>query len=318
MKISALVDIVEGKLLNSPAISFVTQIHTNIKKVNDGDAFFAFDESTIKKAIEKGTFCIIVDFIPQINDNEIAWIKVDDISKAITNVLRYKLLSNNIEYFFVDKVLFEFLKLFKTKDMVDTLLLTNNIIKDFETLYNTDSNKKIYSTNIKMLKNITPNIQTIKYQQYNIKNLTNHSLFETSFSYKNLFYDKLKLPYVYINHFLQLKNILKDDIDIKRLNNNILFKPIFINKSNQIVNFGQTNRFILASIDEEIANIEISYLKAYYNYANIKIIEAVHLTDQELFTQIEDIKYNAIFIKGKDISFITQILEQNDNTDKLF
>ena len=318
MKISALVDIVGGKLLNTPAISFVTQIHTNIKKVNDGDAFFVNDELHIKKAIEKGAFCIIVDFIPQINDNEIAWIQVDDISKAITNVLRYKLINNDIEYFFIDKILFELLKLFKTKDMSSTLLLTGDLIKDFESLHNAENNKKIYSTDIKLLKNVTPNITTISYKQYDIQNLTNHSLFETSFSYKNTFFDKLKLPHVYINHFLQLKEILQDDLEIKKLSNNTLFRPIFINKSNQIVNFGQTNRFILASLDDEIANIEISYLRAFYNYANIKIIEDKNITDEDLFIQIEDVDYNALFIKGKNISYVTQILEQNDNTDKLF
>ncbi len=318
MKISALVDIVEGDLLNSPSISFVTQIHTNIKKINDGDAFFALDESDIKKAIEKGAFCIIVDFLPKILDTEIAWIKVDNLSKAITNVLRYKLLENNISYFYIDKILFEFLKLFKTKEMANIIPLSNNLTKDFETIYNIDSPKDIYSTNVKLLKSISASVQTITHKEYDIKNLTNHSLFETSFSYQDIFYDKLKLPNVYINHFLLLKDILHDEIDLKRLNNNILFKPIFINKSNQIVSFGQTNRFILASIDEDIANIEISYLKNFYNYANIKIIDSKDLSDKELFEQIEDINYNALYCKGKSITYINEILEQNDNTDKLF
>ncbi len=224
MKISALVDIVEGKLLNSPAISFITQIHTSIKKVNDGDAFFTHNNTDIKQAIEQGAFCIISDFKPNIADNEIAWIQVDDIFKAIANVLRYKLLEHKNEYYFIDKVLYHFLKLFKTKDMIDTIILTNDIIKDFETLYTLDKidiNKRIFSIYIDLLTNITPNIINITQKNYVIKNLTNHSLFETSFSYKNNFYDKLKLPHMYINYFLQTQEINNEILDIKKLNNNI-------------------------------------------------------------------------------------------------
>ncbi|MEA2050116.1 MAG: hypothetical protein U9O56_05245 [Campylobacterota bacterium] len=318
MKISALVDIAEGSLLNSPAISFVTQIHTNIKKINDGDAYFATDETYIQKAIDKGSFCIICDFEPIILDEEIAWIRVDDIQKAICNVLRYKLIEQQANYFFIDKILFEFIQLFKTKEQSNILLLSNNILKDFEILYNIDSSKDIYSTDISLLKNIATNTNTISYKKYDINNLTNHSLFETSFSYEGVFYDKLRLPNVYINHFLQVQEIIKEPIDIKKLNNNNLFKPIFINKSNQIVGYGQTNRFILSSFDKDIASVEIDYLKRFYSYANIKIVSSSNINNKELFSHISDTNYNAIYIKNKSITNIIRILEKNDNSAKLF
>ena len=62
MQISALTDIVEGKLLNSPSISFITQTHTNIKKVNEGDAFFAQNQIEIELSYKKRCFCYYFRF----------------------------------------------------------------------------------------------------------------------------------------------------------------------------------------------------------------------------------------------------------------
>ena len=318
MQISALTDIVEGKLLNSPAISFVTQIHINHKKVNDGDAFFATNELDINKALNNGAFAIIVDFTPNIIDYEIAWIKVDNLTKAIKNILRYKLLKNNIEYIHVDKVFFKFLQIFKTKDLDNIVLLSPDISTNFEILNNIDDDKVVFGTDFKFLKAICAHISTFHSRQYDIQNLTTHSLFETSFSYKDKFFDRLKLPVLYVHHLIQILEVFHYNLDLKKLNNFDFFKPIFINKSTQIVQYGQTNRFILAHKDIDISNIEIDFIKEFYSYANIKIIDSDNYTKDELLDEIKDINYNALYIKGLDIKNIIQILEQNNNISKLF
>ena len=202
--------------------------------------------------------------------------------------------------------------------MSNIVLLSQDISREFDILYNIDVKKTIYSTNLTLLKSIGPTIKTIQYKTYDIKNLTNHSLFETSFSYRDRFYDKLKIPHVYIDHFLILIDILNYNIDTRKLNNFPYFKPIFINKGNIAVSFGQTARFVLASTDIEIANIEIAYVETFYSYATIKIIDAQDMDDDELFFQIQDDRYNALYCKGKDISQISDILEQNNKIDKLF
>ena len=319
MKISALTDIVEGELLNSPAISFVTQIHTDLTKVNDGDAYFTNNQDDLKTAIKKGIFAIIVDFIPDISDNEIAWIKVDNLTKAKTNILRYKLLQKKTVSIHIDTIFNQLLNLFKTKEFIEkTLILTDNIDKDFEALNNFENNKTIFSTNLNFLEAISPNVNRLTYKSYDIKNFTIHSLFEISFSYKDRFFEKIKLPKVYLNHFLQIMELFEYKLDLKRLNHFELFKPIFINKSVQIVQMGQTNRFILANTNEDVSNLEIEYLKEFYNYAIIKIIDITSFNDDEIFLELKKLDFNALYLKGTDIKHINKILEQNNNLEKLF
>ncbi|MEA3289681.1 MAG: hypothetical protein U9Q04_05800 [Campylobacterota bacterium] len=318
MKINSLSDIVEGKLLNSPAISFITQIHTNVKKVNEGDAFFAFCEKEIKEALKNGAFAIITQFEPNITDDEIAWIKVDDILKAITNTLRYKLLKHNHTLIKVDKILYRMIKHFIPKNNENTTLLSNNILNDFETLYSIKSEQIVYSTNMNILKAISPDIKVTSTKDYKVQNLTCHSLFETSFSYDGIFYDKVKLPYHYINYFLELGYLINDTIETKKINTFDLFKPLFINKSSQMVPFGQTNRFIIANKDHHIAQYEIDYLQEHYKYGDIKTLEARSLEDDELFKIIKLHNYNALYIIGKNIDSVTKILQQNDKSYNLF
>ena len=76
MQISSILDIVDGSLLNSPSISFIYSIKTNVLKVKEGDLFIAKDLTEIELAIKNGAFAILIENNAPIIDNEIAWIKV--------------------------------------------------------------------------------------------------------------------------------------------------------------------------------------------------------------------------------------------------
>jgi len=317
MQIAALTDIVEGKLLNSPSISFITQSHTNIKKINEGDAFFAKSQDEIEQAIKKGAFAIILDFHSEIIDTEIAWIKVESFHKAASNILRYKLLEHKNKFIYTNKIFFNLLNIFKNKELANVILLKNDLRQDFEVLNALESEKLIFGTNLKLLNAISGDVMVLENEQFEILNLTSHSLFETSFSHKDKFFDKIKLPTVYINDLLQQLELFEYQLDLKKLNNFNLFKPVFLNKSRQIVPYGQTNRFLLASHDEDIARIEISYLKEHYGYADIKILDTLYLSDDEIFKNIKELNFNALYCKNITIDEIIIILEKNYKIDTL-
>jgi hypothetical protein len=317
MQISALTDIVEGKLLNSPSISFITQSHTNIKKINEGDAYFAKNSQDIQNAIKQGAFAIILDFDYEISDNEIAWIKVDSFTKAITNILRYKLLKFETKFIYVNKIFFNLLKIFKIKIQSNVILIQENISENFELLNNLENNKLICGTNLNFLNAISGAVMTLENKIFSINNLTTHSLFETSFSYKDKFFSKIKLPALYVNDLLHLLELFDYNLDLKKLNNFNLFQPIFVNKSKQIVPYGQTNRFVLANLDYDISNMEINYLKTHYGYGNIKELDTSNLLDEEIYQTIKKLEFNALYCRNSSINKIISILEANYTIDTL-
>jgi len=317
MQISSLTDIVEGKLQSSPAISFITQIHTQLSKINEGDAFFAINHEDIPKAIEKGAFAIIFENQTQIIDEEIAWIKVDELSKSIANVLRYKLHEYKNQYILTNKFFLYLLKIFKSKELSYVIILEDDISHNFELLNSIDDNKLICSTDSKFLHNIATDIFTLEDKKFKLQNLTIHSLFETSFSYKERFFDRLKIPRVYVDYLLQVLELFEYKLDLKKLSHFNLFKPVFINKSNLIAPFGQTNRFILANKDIDVYTKEIEYLNQNYNYADIIIKDGKDLSDEEIMKIIEKESFNALYFINCELDHIIEILKNNDNQGKL-
>ncbi len=317
MQISALTDIVEGELLNFPSISFITQTHTDINKVNEGDAYFAKDSLDIQKAIKQGAFAIILDFDYEIIDREIAWIKIHSFSKAIKNILRYKLLEFETKFIYVNKIFFNLLNIFKTKELSNVILIQDNISENFELLNNLENNKLIFGTNLNLLNALSGEVMTLENKKFPINNLTSHSLFETSFSYKNKFFDKIKLPTLYINDLLHQLELFEYNLDLKKLTNFNLFRPVFVNRSKQMVSYGETNRFILANQDNDIANIEINYLNSYYSYGNIKEIDTDKLSNEEIYQKIKELEFNALYCKNISINKIIFILETNHKINTL-
>jgi hypothetical protein len=324
MKIPVLCDILEGDILNDPSISFITQIHTNILKIKEGDAYFARSIKNLKKALDQGAFAIILTqslynkLDPTDFDHEIAWIQVDDLNKSVWKYLRYFLSDKDVEIYHIDIIMSNLIQCFKNSTMEDILLLSNDWYNDFEHLYSIENKKFIYGTNLDFLQYIYPNTSTFKKRKFTINNLTMHSLFETSFSNKSQYFEKLKLPYLYINHLLQLKENFIYELDLKRLGSLNLFKPIFINKSCDIVNNGTSNRFILCSDEKAISTLEINYLKKYYKYGKLKILDFTSLSKVELLKIITDEDYNALYIKNIDKESLYLILMHEKSDQTLF
>lgn len=309
MQISSIVDIVGGKLLNSPAISFITQIHTSASKVNDGDLFIVKNKSDIEVAIKNGAFAILLDFDTQVIDDEIAWIKVEDITVSQIKLLRFILSHKNIESFYCDDISFELLNIYAylNKNM---FLLTDIISKDFEVLKNISSNSLVISTNEKYMRNIQPLAQELKTTNAKIENLTQHSLFNTTFSYRQKLFYKLRIPSMYINNFLLITEFLGMELDIYKLKSFKYFSPIFINKYFEIVDFGKSNKFILANKNRNLIDTETKFLKDNYSYAKVIIIDK-YKDDNELFNYIKNCSFNALYIKGKSQEEIIRLLEEN-------
>ena len=315
MQISSIVDIVNGKLINSPAISFVTQIHTKNSKINEGDLFIAKNKCDIELAVKNGAFALLFDFDADIIDDEIAWIRVEDITISQIKLLRFILGNKTLKSFYCDKISFELLNIYSYLNK-NIILLSDNINLDFEFLKNITDDNILISNNQIYIQNIHPLSLEFIVDQKNIKNLTQHSLFTTTFSYKSKLFYKLRLPSMYIDYFLSIYNFLDLELDTNKLNNFKYFSPIFINKYFEIVDFGKSNKFILFNNNNSLIENEIKYLKSNYSYAKIKIIDKFK-DDNDLLRQIKKDNFNALYIKGKvkkDIETLLMRLERKKVT----
>jgi ferrochelatase len=317
MQIRTLEGIVEGKLLNLPSISFITQIHTQVSKINEGDLYICQDPNNIEEAIKNGAFAILFENnnVDISLDNEIAWIKVDDLEYASLKLARFLLSTKDIKSYFCDDITTELLSTIITNKK-NIKVLSQNIFCDFRVLNNLSDEDVLVCSNMRYLTSVYPNIENItKNIDINtINNLTIHSLFMCSFSYQSYFFDHIRLPYMYIKQFISLiifisnNKTLNTNIDISQLKHIVSFCPIFIDNHYDVVEFGKSNRFIIANDNKNLIDEHIDFINTKYEYGKFKIIEKYN-NDLDLLNQIKKDKFNAMYIFGKTKNELEVILK---------
>ena len=329
MQINSILDIIDGKLLNSPSISFIYSFKTDVNKVKEGDLFIAHNLDDIQIAVQKGAFAIITQNFYPIIDNEIAWIKVNDLNTSIVKLIRYKLAHFNLKAYFCNDVSFELLKIFTNSEKNVKLVLED--ISDFISLIDyINDNSIVISNNTELLNKIYPNNHNFEEKKFKISNLIEHSMFESSFTYKDTYFPKVKIPSIYIEDFIRVYNFLNiSEFDDSKLRNFNLFKPIFLDKSFNIVEFGKSDKFIIVQNNKSLIANELSYLEKKFSYAK-KIYITSHydksFSEEQII--IEDIsklkdfiknqKFNALYISGFKFDDVEKILIKEEKILSLF
>ena len=332
MQISSILDIVDGSLLNSPSISFIYSIKTNALKVKEGDLFIAKNINEIDLAIRNGAFAIIFDTNVPIIDNEIAWIKVKNIDISIIKLVRFKLAIKNIEAFYCNKIIYDLLKIYSTHFLKNVRLVPNKLENTFRFIDEIEDNDILISCNKNILDNIYPKNKDFDHinKLNEIDNLIEHSLFETSFSYENVYFSRLKISSLYITDFLKVFNFFKQNLDLTKLKSFYNFKPLFLDRNLNLVEFGKSDKFIICQNNEDLYENEIYYMKKQYKYAkNIFItssyIDYLSKDEQILMTDIEQLKpilrklkFNGIYILGFNYNEVYEYLIKSENIQTLF
>jgi len=332
VQISSILDIVDGKLLNSPSISFIYSIKTNVNKVKEGDLFITKNLEEIELAIKNGAFAIILEENYPIIDNEIAWIKVKNIELSIIKLIRFKLSIKNLKAYYCEKATYDLLKIYSNNFEHIIKFVPNKLEIFFKYLDDIEDNNIIFSSNKNILEKIYPNCIDFdkSFNLEKIENLIEHSLFETSFSYKNLYFSRLKISSLYLENFLKVYSFFNYELDLQKLKNFQYIKPLFLDKNFNLIEFGKSDKFIICQNCEDLYKNEIYHIKIKYKYAKIVFItffkidflkeeEQIVINNiEELKPILRNIKFNAIYIIGFNYKDILEYFMKSEKLLTLF
>ena len=332
MQISSILDIVDGELLNSPSISFIYSIKTNAKKVKEGDLFIAKDLNSVELAVKNGAFAIISEINFPIIDNEIAWIKVEELEISIIKIIRYKLSFLNLDAYFCDIVALQLLKIYSINFSKDIKLIPNKLENLFKSIDEIENKNIIISSNQNILNKIYPHNQNFNNISIDlvIENLIEHSLFETSFSYKGIYFSKLKISSLYLAQFLRVYNFLEGNLDLGKLKLFYNLKPLFIDRNFNLIEFGKSDKFIICQDLKNLYDNEILYIKIKYKYAKTifitsEYIEYLKKDEQIIINELDELKpilrklkFNAIYLTGFNYNQVQEYFLQSEKTITLF
>ena len=332
MKISSIVDIVDGELLNSPSISFINNISSDANKVKTSDMFIAKNIEDLKIALQNGAYAVIFEKDFEVIDNEIAFIKVKNLELALLKIVRYKLSTLKIKSYFCTDETFDMLKLYQNNHTKPIFLISKNIEKAFKFIDDIKDGDILISKNKKLLESIYPDIKEFekKLDENSIKNLIKHSLFELSFSYNDIYFSKLRLSKIYLNSFLNIYDFFKGNIDISKLKLYSNFKAIFIDKDFQPIESGKSDSFIICQTNKNLIPIEIAYLKNEFKYAKTIFVSKYKISfldekEQIIINNIEDLKnilknlkFNCVYLIGFTNQESFEFLQNSQKLQTLF
>ena len=325
MQITSILDIIDGRLINHPSISFIYSIKTNPKKVKEGDLFIVQKQEDIPLAIEHGAFALVTDKDLDITDNEIAWIKVESIDNTIVRLIRYLLSNIRLTAFYCNDITYELFNILRKPTVHTNIkIIPKKLSKFFKVLDDLEENDTLIFSDQKILNDIYPVNFDFNAKEYKVKNLIEHSIFETTFSYQDKYFSKLKISSLYLNEFLDVYTFLDFDADLNKLKKFHYLQPIFVDKLINHIDFGKSDKFLIAQDNEELVLQEVKYFENKYKYAKILYITTKEIDDNReidytFINSLEELKYflkkvhfNAVYFIGVSYDELyEQVSKQN-------
>ncbi|SFV75267.1 FIG00387915: hypothetical protein [hydrothermal vent metagenome] len=282
MRLVNVLALTNGLLVNDPFVSNFTNIVFDTKSVKRGDLFIAFDKSLIPDAIKNGAYGIIFDKPTKISDDEIAWIKVDDVSQALKKLLRFRLVELEVVSYSCDEIVLQF----ALQMMIDPKLIIvhGDIQKIAKTIWNIEPKTNILFSPLLCDSDIFTDIKSLPKQTQPILHIIEKTLFETSFIYQDKIYERQMISPLFIPYLEQLITLLHTlniNFRLRKFTQLEHFKPLFINKSFQIQEFGTTDKVIIFENSVQYIPQEIEFLQHNANWANLLFVVPHYVKEEQ-------------------------------------
>ena len=303
MRLENVLALTNANLINEPFVKQFTNIVFDENRVKRGDLFIAFDEEAIETAIFNGAYGVMFDRPTQISDNEIAWIKVDNIEKALKRLLRFRLIEKDITVYECNEIILKLSLQIMTES--NFIVLDGDIESITKELWDLEGPHILLFSPLLVSKDIFTDIKSIPSSREPIS-IMEQTLFETSFIYDDVFYERqLISPFFipYLSQLLYLFKILKINFRLKKFNSIGHFEAVFTNKNFEIKEFGTSDKVIIFEKNCSVVKDEINYLQKQATWA--KTIFLVPFLHTDNFEYVE----NLVIYKHENE--ILNILKQN-------
>ncbi|MCX6051407.1 MAG: hypothetical protein NTZ60_02745 [Campylobacterales bacterium] len=310
MRLENILALTHGKLLNEPFVNSFENIVFEANKVKRGDLFIAFTEEMIQTAILNGAYGVIFDKPTQISDSEIAWIKVEDVEDALKRLLRFRLIEKEVVVYECNEIILKLALQVVTEP--NFIVLNGDIKSILKTLWHVENKSVLLFCPEYLSRDIFVNIEMLQKEDIEPVTIMEQTLFETSFIYNNIFYERqLISPFFipYLEELLYLFTSMKINFRIKKFSQIDHFEAVFTNKNFEIREFGTSDKVLIFEPNANLIQNEIIFLRKQANWA--KVIYVIPYQDEQLPHAKEDGTLSNIHYY-KDEKEVMNILKSNN------
>jgi len=270
MRLENVLALTDGKLINDPFVKQFTTLVFDANKVKRGDLFLAFDEASIEEAIVNGAYGILFEKPTQIRDNEIAWIKVPSIEEALKRLLRFRLIEKEIVVYECNEVILKLALQIMTES--NFIVLQGDIKSIVKELWDLEGQTTLLFCPLLSPREIFTEIKTIPSFSSHSITVMEHTLFESSFIYRDVFYERQVIsPFFipFLEELLHLFSSLDVSFRLKKFVPIDHFEAVFTNKKFEIKEFGTSDKVLIFEKNCDIVKREIDYLQKQASWAKI-------------------------------------------------
>jgi len=321
MRLENFLALTQSTLVNEPCVHSFENIVFEASKVKRGDLFFAYNTQEIPLAVENGAYGVIFDKPAQISDNEIAWIKADSLDNVLNKLLRFKTIEKEIIAYECNEIIL------KLSLQVITLPNFRTVFGDLKSIFKVISEAEAKTTLLfspaLTSKEMFAVVKKMPIATFEPIEIMEKTLFETSFIYNNIFYERqLISPFFipYLEELLHLYKTLKIEYKLKKFTPIEHFEPVFTNKKFEIKNFGTSDKVLIFEPNIELIEEQISFLEQHASWANTifivpHVIESkdsknifIYKNEKEIINILRNNLFNFALIVGVDKSILNRPL----------
>lgn len=270
MKIEDLLNLTAGTMVTKPTITAIDSVTVYPSKVEQGDLFISNDREEIKYAIDNGAYAIIFsDKDIEVIDNEVAWIRVDDIQQSAFKLIRYVLISREANLYLFSEHELSFMKMIVTKKS-NLDILPNDWRKMFEKILNSKSNIFIGTDEI-LMKMIKPDVFILN-KEASCEIITD-TLFKVTFKINSYIYQEKDITPFHVDilqRVVEFCDLHHFPYDLHRVKYTKHFVPVFIDGFLNVMNPSKSDK--VAIFTDNLQDVYKAREYVRYNGAWVKTI----------------------------------------------
>lgn len=332
MRLQNLLSLTGAALESEPAVTQIESIIFHPAKIRRGDLFVAYDPSRITEAVAAGAYAILYEADVVVTDPEIAWLKADSIDFALLRLLRFHLLEKSLNAVRCDSV---------------TLAIAGQMLKDerchvfdtdlryaFDDLWSLPEQSWVFLPDSDTYKDLFVNALPLPHHSGLQAEISEQTLFETSFVLDGVFYDRMQLSPFFLPFLAQLYAFAKSKglaFTVTGMQGSRHFVPVFVGEDLRVKTFGQGGKVLIFEPDLTLLLQEMSFIREQAKWAKIIYLVPegsfapesesetfLSYTNQEAIMQIlKTVPFHFALIGGQDRSLLESMAARSD-TPTLF
>ncbi|MFP4486200.1 MAG: hypothetical protein ACLFOC_04520 [Campylobacterales bacterium] len=237
MRLENILDVIDGELLNSPAVSSFSGVASEIENVKHKYLFFAFSRDSVKQALQRGAYGIVTQDRDVEYDEESAFIYVEDIDEAFLRFFRFRLLESPIKRYLLtieEAVIVESIS--SKKELIVFEDMCRKRVDEFF-----EHPKDVVFVNSVFFNRL--GVECVVYEKRSAAEVYASGLFSCEISLEKLY--KVNFCSFFAYYLASsISFLLENDYELNRakLFEIPMLEPVFLNKNIEQVDFGKSSR----------------------------------------------------------------------------